>query len=138
MAGVPKEEIVRRVKETAESLELEYCLTRKPKHLSGGQQQRVALARALVRKPAVCLMDEPLSNTDPQLRFRERRMIKDSMAEYGCTSIYVTHDFREAMALADHLIVLNAGKCVLQGAPMTVYQSGNEIVESLKAETEPE
>ena len=130
--GASKKEITERVKSIAEILELTHCLTRRPKHLSGGQQQRVALARALVKNPEICLFDEPLSNTDPQLRYRERRFIKDAIKRYGCTAIYVTHDFPEAMALADSLTVISDGKCVLQGEPMQVYDSGNEIVESLK------
>ena len=130
--GAPKKEITERVKAIAEILELTHCLTRKPKHLSGGQQQRVALARALVKNPEICLFDEPLSNTDPQLRYRERRFIKDAVKRYGCTSVYVTHDFSEAMALADNLTVISDGKCVLQGEPMQVYNSGNAVVESLK------
>lgn len=134
--GAPKKEIIERVKKIAETLELTYCLTRKPKHLSGGQQQRVALARALVKKPSICLLDEPFSNTDPQIRYRERRFIKNTMTQYGCTTIYVTHDFQEAMALADRLIVISNGKCVMQDEPMKVYDSGNETVESLKSEVE--
>ena len=136
VAGVPKTEIVERVKGIAEQLELTYCLTRKPKHISGGQQQRVALARALIRKPSVCLLDEPLSNIDPQLRSQERRLIKDIMAQYGCTSIYVTHNLPEAMALADRLFVISNGKCELQGDPVSVYRSGNETVEALKGEAD--
>lgn len=130
--GAAKKEITERVKAIAEILELTHCLTRKPKHLSGGQQQRVALARALVKNPEICLFDEPLSNTDPQQRFRERRFIKDAVKRYGCTAIYVTHDIAEATALADSLSVVSDGKCVLQGEPTQVYNSGNEIVESLK------
>lgn len=134
VAGVPKVEIVERVKKIAEQLELTYCLTRKPKHISGGQQQRVALARALIRKPSVCLFDEPLSNIDSQLRIQERRLIKEIMTQYGCTSIYVTHNLPEAMTLADRLFVLSNGKCELQGDPVSVYRSGNETVEALKCE----
>ncbi|MBO4572811.1 MAG: ABC transporter ATP-binding protein [Clostridia bacterium] len=133
-SGVPKKEIIERVKQVAEELDLTYCLTRKPKNISGGQQQRVALARALVKKPSICLLDEPFSNADIQLRSQQRQTIKEKMVKYGCTTIYVTHDFQEAMALADKLFVLNEGKCVLQGDPKTVFDSGNEIVVSLKGE----
>lgn len=136
VAGAPKKEIIDRVKKIAEATDLTYCLTRKPKHISGGQQQRVALARALVKKPSICLFDEPLSNTDPQFRFAERRFLKDSAKRFGCTAIYVTHDFSEAMALADKLFVISDGKCVLQGDPMEIYNSDNEIVRSLKGEAE--
>ena len=136
VAGAPKKEIIDRVKKIAEATDLTYCLTRKPKHISGGQQQRVALARALVKNPSICLFDEPLSNTDPQLRFAERRLLKDSVKRYGCTAVYVTHDFSEAMALADKLFVIADGKCVLQGDPMEIYNSDNGIVKTLKGETE--
>ena len=131
-SGVPKKEIIARVKSVAEEMDLTYCLTRKPAYLSGGQQQRVALARALVKKPSICLFDEPLSNTDMQFRFTQRQLIKEKIAQYGCTAIYVTHDFSEAMSLADKLLVLSDGKRVLQGKPQEVFDSGNEVVESLK------
>ena len=134
MAGASKKEIVERVKQIADALDLTYCLTRMPRHVSGGQQQRTAIARALIKRPSVCLLDEPLSNTDPQLRYRERRLIKDTVRQYGCTIIYVTHDIAEAMALADRLIVLADGKCVAEGEPNVVYASDNEIVASLKGE----
>ena len=135
-AGAPKDEITERVKEVAKLLDLTYCLTRKPKHISGGQQQRVALARALVKKASICLFDEPLSNVDAQMRYRERRFIKSAVTQYGCTTIYVTHDFQEATALADRLFVFSNGKCVLSGEPLEVLNSGNEIVDSLNKEVE--
>ena len=135
-AGASRQEITERVNRIAEVTDLTYCLTRKPKHISGGQQQRVALARALVKKPSLCLFDEPLSNTDPQLRARERRFLKDSVRKYGCTAIYVTHDISEAMALADRLIVLHKGKCIMQGDPVKIYNSDDEVIRSLKGETD--
>ena len=81
-SGAPKEEIRARVNEIAEKLGLTLCLTRLPRHLSGGQQQRVALARALVKKSAICLLDEPLSNTDAQLRAGERQFITSSTNQW--------------------------------------------------------
>ena len=134
MAGASKKEIVERVKQIADALDLTYCLTRMPRHISGGQQQRTAIARALIKRPSVCLLDEPLSNTDPTLRFKERRLIKDTVKKYGCTVVYVTHDISEATSLADRLIVLADGKCVAEGEPNTVYGLNNEIVASLKGE----
>lgn len=126
--GAPRAEIDSRVKEISKRLGLTACLTRKPKHISGGQQQRAALARALVKRPDICLMDEPLSNLDPELRTDARKLIKDVFSDSGMTVIYVTHDFREAMTLADYLIVMDEGKIAVEGEPKKVYASGNQIV----------
>lgn len=126
--GAPKKEIDQRVKEISERLDLTPCLTRKPKHISGGQQQRAALARALVKRPSVCLMDEPLSNLDPELRATARELIKTVFAENGTTVIYVTHDFREALAIADLLVVMDKGRVEVAGKPAVVYSSGNAVV----------
>ena len=131
-SDVPKEEIRSRVNEIAEELGLTLCLTRLPRHLSGGQQQRVALARALVKKPAICLLDEPLSNIDPQLRAEERLLIKETTGNYGCLTVYVTHDISEAVAVADKLFVMSDGKLVISGKPSEVLAPGNEVVNMLK------
>ena len=133
-AKVPYNEIVERVTNVARDLNLQACLTRKPKQISGGQQQRVALARALVKKPDFCLLDEPLSNTDPSMRSKQRLYLKRALTNSGSTVIYVTHDIQEAMALADQLIVMHEGKVVISGDPMSVYRSGNEVVKSLFSE----
>ena len=122
--GAPRQEIIERVSEIAEILDLTHCLTRKPKHLSGGQQQRVALARALVKRPDICLFDEPLSNVDEQFRREARQMIKQTLAKLSCTAVYVTHNVAEAMSLAD-------GKLEISGVPIEVYNSGNPIMDSL-------
>ena len=127
----PKQEIIDRVTEIAEILDLTHCLTRKPKHLSGGQQQRVALARALVKRPEICLFDEPLSNIDEQFRREARQMIKQTLKRMSCTAIYVTHSVVEAMSLADELFVLNEGKLEISGVPIEVYNSGNSVMNSL-------
>ena len=134
IAGASKEEIIERVNSVAKKLEIEHCLTRKPKHLSGGQQQRVALARALIKKPDLYLFDEPLSNLDVPKRTEARLLIKKIIQENNATAIYVTHDLKEALALADHLIVMNKGKIEIEGKPMDIYNSNNPIVESLKGE----
>lgn len=135
IAGAPKDEIIERVNSVAERLDIKHCLTRKPKHLSGGQQQRVALGRALVKKPDIYLFDEPLSNLDPLIREDIRLLIKKIIKENSATAIYVTHDFNEAMALADYLIVMNNKKIEIEGTPKEVYDSKNKIVESLKGES---
>ena len=94
---------------------------RKPEQLSGGQQQRVALARALVIKPDVLLMDEPLSNLDAKLRLEMRQVIRDIQKEVGITTIYVTHDQEEAMAISDRIAVMDNGKIQHIGTPQEIY-----------------
>ncbi|WP_439273362.1 sn-glycerol-3-phosphate import ATP-binding protein UgpC [Pseudochrobactrum sp. HB0163] len=117
----PKEEIETRVAEAARMLELQPYLQRKPRALSGGQRQRVAMGRAIVRKPAVFLFDEPLSNLDAKLRVSMRGEIRHLQHRLGTTSIYVTHDQLEAMTLADRLVVLNGGQIEQIGAPLEIY-----------------
>jgi iron(III) transport system ATP-binding protein len=102
---------------------------RKPEQLSGGQQQRVALARALVIKPDVLLMDEPLSNLDAKLRLEMRQVIRDIQKEVGITTIYVTHDQEEAMAISDRIAVMSNGKIQQIGRPQEIYHRPiNEFV----------
>jgi sn-glycerol 3-phosphate transport system ATP-binding protein len=119
----PKAEIDARVNEAARMLEIGQYLDRKPRALSGGQRQRVAMGRAIVRKPAVFLFDEPLSNLDAKLRVSMRGEIKRLQRRLGTTSIYVTHDQLEAMTLADRLVVLNGGRIEQIGAPLEVYHA---------------
>jgi len=121
IAKTPKAEIAQRVNEAATLLQLEDYLQRRPRELSGGQRQRVAMGRAIVRKPAVFLFDEPLSNLDAKLRVQMRLEIKQLQRRLGVTSLYVTHDQVEAMTLADRMIVMNAGKADQIGAPLEVY-----------------
>jgi multiple sugar transport system ATP-binding protein len=109
IAGIAKEERDRRVLEAAKLLDLEEFLERKPKALSGGQRQRVAMGRAIVREPQVFLMDEPLSNLDAKLRVATRTQIAALQRRLGITTVYVTHDREEAMALGDRVAVLNEG-----------------------------
>lgn len=121
MRGEERRAIARKVKEVARSLDIEHLLKRKPKQLSGGQQQRVALGRAIVRQPQVFLLDEPLSNLDPQLRDDTRSELKHLHQQVGITTVYVTHDWVEAMTLADRLVVLDNGKLQQIGSPQEVY-----------------
>ena len=132
LLGAPRGEIIDRVKKLAERFGISHCLTRKPSFLSGGQQQRVALARAMIKMPQLYLFDEPLSNIDPQKRCETRAMIKKAVQDYGATAVYVTHDFNEAIELADNLIVMKSGKVEISGEPDFVFNSGNEVVQSLK------
>src|SRR3954464_8333191 len=118
---VPKEEIAKRVDETAELLELTEHLDRKPVHLSGGQRQRVAMGRAIVREPAAFLMDEPLSNLDAKLRVQVRAEIARIQRSLGVTTIYVTHDQSEAVTLGDRVCVLRDGVLQQVDRPQVLY-----------------
>ena len=100
---------------------------RKPEQLSGGQQQRVALARALVIKPDVLLMDEPLSNLDAKLRLEMRQVIRDIQKEVGITTIYVTHDQEEAMAISDRIAVMDDGVIQHVGTPQEIYHKPSNM-----------
>ncbi len=109
---------------------------RMPERLSGGQQQRVALARALVIMPDVLLMDEPLSNLDAKLRLEMRQVIRDIQREVGITTIYVTHDQEEAMAISDRIAVMNQGEIQQIGRPQDIYhRPSNEFVASFIGRT---
>ncbi|MEM1078909.1 MAG: sn-glycerol-3-phosphate import ATP-binding protein UgpC [Pseudomonadota bacterium] len=123
IAGLPKDEINRKVEEAAKLLQLEALLDRKPRQLSGGQRQRVAMGRAIVREPAVFLFDEPLSNLDAKLRVQMRLEIRELQDKLGITSLYVTHDQVEAMTMADRMIVMNGGVAEQIGTPLEVYET---------------
>ncbi len=118
----PKEEIDQRVREAAATLGLDRYLDRKPKALSGGERQRVALGRALVRRPAVFLFDEPLSNLDAQLRVHMRAELHRLHQQLDATMIYVTHDQVEAMTLGDRIAVLKGGLLQQVDTPLNVYE----------------
>jgi len=122
MRKTPKQEIDKKVKEVAKLLNISELLDRKPRQLSGGQQQRVALGRALVRTPKVFLMDEPLSNLDAKLRVYMRAELKKLQKDLRITTIYVTHDQAEAMAMADKIAVMNKGKILQYDAPAIIYE----------------
>jgi sn-glycerol 3-phosphate transport system ATP-binding protein len=117
----PAAERAERLRETAALLGLEQLLERKPSQLSGGQQQRVALGRALVARARVCLMDEPLSNLDAQLRQEMRRELRDLQRQLKLTVVYVTHDQAEAMSMADQVVLLSQGRVEQNGAPRELY-----------------
>ena len=123
IAGTPKAEVTRRVRKTAEMLQLDALLDRKPSQLSGGQRQRVAIGRALVREAGVYLFDEPLSNLDAKLRAELRRELKMLHQALGSTMIYVTHDQAEAMTLATRIVVMQAGRIQQIGTPAEVYDT---------------
>ena len=118
---VDPQEIDRKVKEAAEILDITQYLDRKPKALSGGQRQRVAIGRAIVRSPKVFLMDEPLSNLDAKLRIEMRTVIRDIQRQVGITTVYVTHDQEEALAISDRIAVINHGVIQQIGTPHHIY-----------------
>lgn len=122
MRRLKKNEITRRVAETADMLQLKDFLHRKPGELSGGQRQRVAMGRAIVRSPAVFLFDEPLSNLDAKLRTEMRHEIKKLHQQLKTTCLYVTHDQTEAMTMADRIVILNKGHIEQVGTPQQIYQ----------------
>jgi len=129
MRKVPKNEIDKKVREVAKSLNLEELLDRKPKQLSGGQRQRVALGRAIVRNPKVFLMDEPLSNLDANLRVQMRSEIKRLHQKLQTTFIYVTHDQTEALTMGDRIVILDKGKIQQADTPEVIYnQPKNKFV----------
>jgi multiple sugar transport system ATP-binding protein len=120
-AGMPKEQIARRVEEAAALLGITEQLDRKPANLSGGQRQRVAMGRAIVRDPNVFLMDEPLSNLDAKLRVQMRAEITRIQRRMRTTTVYVTHDQTEAMTLGDRLVVMRDGVIQQVGSPEELY-----------------
>ena len=117
----PKDEIDKKVKEAAKTLDITQYLDRKPKNLSGGQRQRVAIGRAIVRNPKVLLMDEPLSNLDAKLRNQMRAEIIKLRQKINTTFIYVTHDQVEAMTLGDRIVVMKDGFVQQIGTPQEVF-----------------
>jgi sn-glycerol 3-phosphate transport system ATP-binding protein len=120
---VPADEIERRVRETAKTLDIEDLLEKKPKQLSGGQRQRVAVGRALIRDPRAFLFDEPLSNLDALLREHVRHELKELFRRIHATVVYVTHDQVEALTLADRVVVLDRGRIQQIGSPDELYHS---------------
>jgi multiple sugar transport system ATP-binding protein len=117
-----RDDIRQRVGDTANLLGIGDLLHRFPRQLSGGQQQRVSVARAIVREPRVCLMDEPISNLDAQLRAHMRGEIKRLMRELGTTTVFVTHDQLEAMAMADRIMIMCDGALQQIGTPHQIFR----------------
>jgi len=122
MSGVPKDAARSRASDALRSVGLVGFDDRLPSELSGGQQQRVALARALVLEPAVLLFDEPLSNLDARLRREMREEIRSLQQRLGLTVAYVTHDQSEALAVSDHIIVMDQGRIAQRGSPQELYE----------------
>ncbi|QIL79008.1 ABC transporter ATP-binding protein [Diaphorobacter sp. HDW4A] len=118
---VAKPEITRRVTEALEKVGLGQLADRYPAQMSGGQRQRVALARALVIRPRVLLMDEPLSNLDAKMRLQMRDVILDLVREAGITTVFVTHDQEEALAMSDRIAIMDRGRIAQLGTPEELY-----------------
>ena len=144
---VPKGEIAKRVDEVLKAVKIDNLKDRMPQNMSGGQQQRIALARAIVIEPDVLLMDEPLSNLDAKLRIEMREVIKELQHKVGITTIYVTHDQEEAMAVSDRIAVMKDGVIQQVGTPRNIYHrpanifvatfiGSSNIVKGVLSETE--
>ncbi|WP_425644778.1 ABC transporter ATP-binding protein [Agrobacterium leguminum] len=123
MKKVAKDERARRIAHALDICNLTGLVNCMPRQLSGGQQQRVALARAIVMQPSLLLFDEPLSNLDAKLRDTLRHELTELHRRIGATSLYVTHDQAEAMAMSDRIVVMNAGRVVEIGTPLELYRS---------------
>ena len=134
---IAKDEIKRRVGEALESVRMGQYAERRPNQLSGGQQQRVALARALVIRPRCLLLDEPLSNLDAKLRLEMRAEIRRVCKEFNLTTVYVTHDQKEALSVSDRMAILDRGRILQVGTPREVYRRpGSKLVADFIGETD--
>jgi len=120
---VPRPEALQRVNHALEMVRMEDYADRFPNQLSGGQQQRIALARAVVTRPGLLLLDEPLSNLDAKLRHEMRDELARVQKATGITTVYVTHDQKEALSMADRMIILKEGRIMQAGSPIEVYQT---------------
>ncbi len=118
---MPKQEAYERAKETSKILQIDHLLDRKPSQLSGGQQQRVAMARALSKNPEILLLDEPMSNLDARLKLDVRDEIRKIQRKLGVTTIIVTHDQEEALAISDRVAILNGGKIQQYAPPSELF-----------------
>jgi len=129
--GIDKVEIIKQVNEIAKDLDIEECLSRKPRHISIGQAQRAALARALVKRASFYFFGEPFSNLDVINRNEERLLVKKLMNKYGASMIYVTHNILEATSMADNIYVMDKGDIIFKGNAEELYKSSNPIVQEL-------
>ena len=133
LLGAPRKEIEERVNTIADELGLAPCLSRKPRYLSGGQQQRVAIARALVKDPEIVLFDEPLSNLDAPKRSEILVLLKKRFQNGHPTVVYVTHNYYEALNLADKIFVLDQGKFVFSGTPKETQENMNPLLSEIRS-----
>jgi putative spermidine/putrescine transport system ATP-binding protein len=136
MRKVPKDDVVARVGRALDLVRLPHTALRYPRQLSGGEQQRIAVARALVIEPAILLLDEPLSNLDARLREEMRIELREIQRRVGITTVFVTHDQAEALAMSDRVAVMNRGRIMQVGSPASIYdRPANEFVSSFIGQT---
>ena len=128
---VQRDEITRRIKSFAETLDIVSCLNALPRHLSLGQQQRAAVLKALVKEPSVCLMDEPIAALDPDFKATSRRLIKAALKQCGATTVYVTHDVAEALAVADRIFVMQNERISVDFLPQDIENVDDAFVRSM-------
>ena len=137
--GLSPSEIKKRVYEVANIFKIENILSRKPKQVSLGQAQRAAIARAIVKRPQVCLFDESFCNIDEETKAEIRLYLKKALHEFGSTTIFVTHDLKEATSFGDYIYLLNDGKIIEKGTVNDILYSNNpevkEFFDTLKNET---
>ena len=134
VSHTPSEEIRERVLEAAETLKIDYLLSRKPRELSIGQAQRVAIARAIIKRSMVYLFDEPFSNLDKKLSVELIAEMKQLFTRLNATVVFVSHDVNEAMSIADYVYVMHDGKFVVEGSPEKILKSKDErVVKLLKS-----
>ena len=134
VSRTPSEEIRERVLEAAETLKIDYLLSRKPRELSIGQAQRVAIARAIIKRSMVYLFDEPFSNLDKKLSVELIAELKQLFTRLNATVVFVSHDVNEAMSIADYVYVMHDGKFVVEGSPEKILKSKDEkVVKLLKS-----
>ena len=126
--GMEKAEIIEKVNAIAKDLNIEECLTRRPKQISLGQAQRTAIARALVKNASFYFFDEPFSNLDSRTRDDGKRLLLSTMKKYHSSVVYVTHSIQEATALADKIFVMNEGKFIFEGTAEELYDSTDPLV----------
>jgi multiple sugar transport system ATP-binding protein len=127
MADVKKKAAMEEAERISKILRIEELLKRKPKELSGGQQQRVAIGRALIKRPRFLLMDEPFSNLDAALRVEMREEVKELQKSFNITTLFVTHDQEEAMAISDRILLMNKGQLVQYSTGEKLYASPNSV-----------
>ncbi len=125
--GIKKEEAKEKAMEVIKSVELEEHINKLPSQLSGGQQQRVAIARAIAKSPKLLLLDEPISNLDAKLKEQTSKEINMIQKKYGITTVFVTHDQQEALAVSDRIVVINEGKIMQVGSPMDLYKNPDNL-----------
>ena len=134
VSHTPSEEIRERVLEAAETLKIDYLLSRKPRELSIGQAQRVAIARAIIKRSMVYLFDEPFSNLDKKLSVELIAELKQLFTRLNATVVFVSHDVNEAMSIADYVYVMHDGKFVVEGSPEKILKSKDDrVVKLLKS-----